>query len=102
MPCLPRRPRGLLALLALYRQGVSQPLHFFPKSAWAYMRNGEDPAKAMGKWTGGNHPEFGEARDPAYRLALRGEAGLPDERFFALARDVLRPLLDHLDDPRLH
>lgn len=93
---------ALLALLALYRQGVSQPLHFFPKSAWAYMRNGEDPAKAMGKWTGGNHPEFGEARDPAYRLALRGEAGLPDERFFALARDVLRPLLDHLDDPRLH
>lgn len=96
------RARGaLMALLALYRQGLSQPLHFFPKSAWAYITNGEDPAKAVGKWTGGNHPEFGEARDPAYRLALRGETGLPDERFFELAGDVLHPLLEHLDDPRL-
>ncbi|ENO87437.1 exodeoxyribonuclease V subunit gamma [Thauera linaloolentis] len=100
-PLQPGQARAQLqSLLALYREGLSRPLHFFPRSAWAYMRNGESAGKALARWTGGNRPEFGEGNDPAWRLALRGELGLPDERFFELARGVLRPLLDHLDDPR--
>jgi len=27
----------LEALLRLYREGLASPLHFFPKSAWAYV-----------------------------------------------------------------
>ena len=91
----------LQSLLALYREGLTQPVHFFPKSAWAYMLAGESVGAALTKWRGGRSAEFSEGKDAAYRLALRGEQELPDERFFELARRILRPLLEHLDDPRL-
>ena len=65
------------------------------------MLAGESVGAALTKWRGGRSAEFGEGKDPAYRLALRGEQELPDERFFELARRILRPLLEHLDDPRL-
>ena len=91
----------LQGLLALYREGLTQAVHFFPKSAWAYMLAGERVGAALTKWRGGRSAEFSEGNDPAYRLALRGEKALPDERFFELARRILRPLLEHLDDPRL-
>ncbi len=91
----------LQGLLTLYREGLTQPVHFFPKSAWAYMLAGESAGAALTKWRGGRSAEFSEGNDPAYRLALRGEKELPDERFFELARRILRPLLEHLDDPRL-
>ena len=76
-------------------------MHFFPKSAWAYMLAGESVGAALTKWRGGRSAEFSEGKDAAYRLALRGEQELPDERFFELARRILRPLIEHLDDPRL-
>ena len=91
----------LETLLRLYRQGLCAPLHFFPKSAWAFMGGGESVARAQAKWTGGRQPAFGESADPAYRLALRGEQGVPDDRFFSLARTVLQPLLAHIEDARL-
>lgn len=88
----------LHALLALYREGLVRPLHFFPKSAWACMSSGGKDSEALKKWGGGMRPEFGEANDPAWRLVLRGEQGLPGERFFELARQVLGPLFEHLED----
>lgn len=91
----------LEALLGLYRQGLCAPLHFFPKSAWAYVKNGHTTRKAVDKWTGGMRPEFGESADPAYRLALRGVQDALDETFFTLADRVFGPLLDALVDPRL-
>jgi exodeoxyribonuclease V gamma subunit len=98
----PDEARTLLAdALALYREGLVQPLRFFPKSAWAYVANDESAAKAQAKWSGGNRPEFGESADAAYRLALRGVAAPLDEAFFALARRVLQPLIQHLQDERL-
>lgn len=87
--------------LALYREGLMQPLHFFPKSAWAYVANAGSLAKAQARWTGGGRPEHGEARDPAYRLALRGVPAPLDDSFAALASRVLGPLLQKLDDERL-
>ena len=96
-----RAQAELQGLLAFYRAGLTQPVHFFPKSAWAYMLAGESVGAALTKWRGGRSAEFGEGNDAAYRLALRGEKELPDERFFELARRILRPLLEHLDDPRL-
>ena len=69
--CVPRRPDGvalrtrwlssdgefslepcddaaeiLRDLLALYRQGLSEPLHFYPRSAWAFQRKGPGAARA--------------------------------------------------------
>ena len=63
-------------LLVLYRAGLREPLRFFPKAAWEYMRihtqeGNEDKARkgASGKWGEGDFPEKSHA---AYRLALRG------------------------------
>jgi len=98
----PDNARRLLAdLLALYRQGLSAPLHFFPKSAWAFIFNDESAAKARLKWSGGQRAEYGEAQNPAYRLALRGLGDPLDEAFFDIARRVLSPLRAHLEDGRL-
>jgi exodeoxyribonuclease V gamma subunit len=62
-------------LLSLYREGLREPLRFFPESAWEYVciaREGE-PDKARNKafktWNSGKFPEKNHA---AYRLALRG------------------------------
>lgn len=94
--------RRLLAdLLALYRDGLGRPLHFFPKSAWAYISNGESVGRAQAKWTGGNRPQFGESADPAYRLALRGTGSPLDDEFHTLATRVFGPLLQYLVDARL-
>ncbi|MFT3760487.1 exodeoxyribonuclease V subunit gamma [Thauera sp.] len=98
-PLAPAQARAeLQTLLALYREGLARPLHFFPKSAWAFMCSGGKDSEAKKKWGGGNRPEFGEANDPAWRLVLRGEQGLPGERFFELARQVLGPLFEHLEE----
>lgn len=91
----------LETLLGLYRQGLCAPLHFFPKSAWAYAAKGKDPRKAVQKWTGGMRPEFGESADPACRLALRGIAQPLDDDFFVRADTVFTPLLGALVDARL-
>ncbi|MDI3515140.1 MAG: exodeoxyribonuclease gamma subunit [Rhodocyclaceae bacterium] len=88
-------------LLGLYREGLCAPLHFFPKSAWAFVKNGDSLHKASARWSGGMRPQFGEAADPAYRLALRGVEQPLDERFCALARAVFTPLFAALDDDRL-
>ncbi len=101
-PVAPAAARALLAdLLGLYRDGLRAPLHFFPKAAWAYVSSGERAAKAHVRWSGGTRPQFGEAADPAYRLALRGVPTPLDEAFFALATRIYRPLLEHLQDERL-
>src|SRR3972149_3714419 len=65
--------------MALYREGLQQPLHFFPKSAWVYVTNDGDLGKAKAKWSNWNNPAFGESRDPAYRLPPPAPppAGLP-------------------------
>lgn len=98
----PDSARRLLAdLLALYRQGLRAPLHFFPKSAWAYIFNDENVGKARAKWSGGQRAEYGEAQNPAYRLVLRGLGDPLDAAFFDIARRVFGPLRAHLEDGRL-
>ena len=96
-------PRGRLAnLLGLYRQGPCAPLRFFPKqAAWASVKNSDNARKAMEKWSGGMHTEYGEGNDPAYRLALRGVDEPLDETFFTLAGKLFAPLGRHLVDERL-
>ncbi len=99
LPCHDARER-LGELLALYREGLVRPLHFFPRSAWRYVAE-DDEWAARKRWNGGGRPEWGEKNDPAIRLVFRGLPDPLDEAFFELAGRVLRPLKAHLDDPRL-
>jgi exodeoxyribonuclease V gamma subunit len=92
---------ALIELLKLYEFGLAGPLYFFPKTAWAYMMEGERASAALGTWRATAQHPFGEEADPAYRLALRG---LPDpmgggfDDFAACAQAVLGPLLECLVD----
>lgn len=95
-PLSPDAARDQLeGLLRLYRQGLREPLHFFPKSAWAYISS--DEAKALTatrkKWEDGDYPEGG---DSAYRLALRGAGNVFDDSFCASARKVFGALRESL------
>ncbi|WP_151445795.1 exodeoxyribonuclease V subunit gamma [Lacisediminimonas profundi] len=91
-------PAALLQqLIALYRRGLSQPLHFFPKSAWESIKK-DNPNAARSKWTGGMFA--GEGDDAAYQLALRGLPDPLDGEFAELSETVLVTMKRHLDsDP---
>lgn len=94
---------ALRTLVALYARGLREPLYFFPKSAWAYLGEGENAARARSAWQASDRNPFAESADPAYRLALRG---LPDpmgegwDAFDACARAVFEPLLAHCERVR--
>ncbi|WP_232470225.1 MULTISPECIES: exodeoxyribonuclease V subunit gamma [Methylococcus] len=96
----------LRELVALYREGLRLPLHFFPRSAWACalkLRQGESEAaerEARKRWEGSDHRR-GESEDPACRQALRGQADPLDGEFFRAAQTMFGPLLDHLEDERI-
>jgi exodeoxyribonuclease V gamma subunit len=83
-------------LLALYRQGLREPLHFYPRSGWEFQRKGPGAARAAWQTARGHS----EGDDPAYRLALRGVDTPLDARFEALARAVYAPLQALLRDER--
>ncbi len=91
----------LRTLLSLYRQGLRAPLHFFPRSAWAWAIGGFDVSEARKTWRRAHGSWGGESTDAAFALALRGVPDPIDARFVAAASAVLVPLLQHLDDPRL-
>jgi exodeoxyribonuclease V gamma subunit len=99
--CADARQR-LTELLAIYRRGLSQPLYFFPRSAWAYLSDGENLDKARAAWRVTPQRPHGESADPACRLALRGWAdpfGAGLAEFADCANAVFGPLLEHLEAP---
>jgi exodeoxyribonuclease V gamma subunit len=99
-PC--KDARAILeSLLLLYRRGLTEPIHFFPKAAWAYMQSGGDLGKARDKWHPTRERAFGEDRHAAYRLALRGIEDPLDADFDACAKAVFGPSGAYLLDPRL-
>ncbi len=101
LPPLADAPARLQMLLRLYRDGLHRPLHFFPKSAWTYVVNDKNLAMAAGTWQSTSFRPYGEDRDPAYRLALRG-IDLPlDDEFVACATAVFAPLFAVIEDERL-
>ncbi len=81
-------------LLQLYRQGLQEPLHFFPETsrAWAEAKEEQRDRKAAASWYGG-YKSRAESDDIAYQIALRGREPL-DERFKSLSVTVFNPLLD--------
>ncbi|MCG2635357.1 MAG: exodeoxyribonuclease V subunit gamma, partial [Gammaproteobacteria bacterium] len=98
-------PQTVLAdLLQLYLQGVSRPLHFFPKSASEFVQawiKDDEPdlirahKAAIAAWRGSSMFS-GEADDPYYRRAFADHEQCLDLEFEALALRVFRPLLDEL------
>jgi exodeoxyribonuclease V gamma subunit len=58
-------------------------------------------SQALGAWLSTPEHDFGEAEDPAYRLALRGIDDPLDAAFEAIAGAVFGPLREHLQDARL-
>lgn len=95
-------PRAVLAaLVRLYARGLQRPLHFFPKSAWAYVTEGMDLGVAQEKWQVTARRPYAEGADSAYLLALRGVADPLDDEFTECARTLFEPLRACLEDPRL-
>jgi exodeoxyribonuclease V gamma subunit len=90
---VPDPQEELLRLLRLYRQGLREPLHFFPETAltWCEAKEEQREKKARTTWLGG-FAQRPEGDDPAYVLALRGREPL-DQQFRELAAAVFRPLL---------
>ena len=88
-------------LLRLYRQGLRTPLHFFPRSAWAFVSKAMSFEAAEAVWYPDRFTGLGESLDPAYELALRGEVEVIDEAFASNAKVVLSPLLAALHDERV-
>jgi len=85
-------------LLDVYWQGLSRALHFFPRSAYAYMaemmKSGDAHramAKARIKW-GGGHQAGAEVEDAAAQLCFP-DADPLDGEFTDLAQCVFGPLL---------
>ncbi|HZQ60614.1 MAG TPA: exodeoxyribonuclease V subunit gamma [Casimicrobiaceae bacterium] len=98
---IPDALERLQELLALYAEGLRAPLHFYPKSSWAYALEGRIAAAEQQWITLPILPYKREDQDPAYRLCLRGAADPLDARFEQCARIVFSPLLAAIDDPRL-
>ncbi len=91
----------LQELLAIYRRGLCTPVHFFPKSAWKYIANGESLSQAIAKWRSTRDRPWGEEEDQAYRLALRGIDDPLDEDFEQCAATVFGPMMKCIEDGRL-
>ena len=89
----------LRTLLHLYRRGLCEPLHFFPKSAWKYLEGGENLARST--WYSSRGRPWGEEENPAHRLALRGCDQPIDADFVACAEAVFGSMRPYLDDSRL-
>jgi exodeoxyribonuclease V gamma subunit len=88
----------LAPLLHYYRQGMSEPLHFYPATSHAWAQAKKESARmnsARRAW----HTAYktrGEEEDPAYTTGLRGLEPL-DEQFEELA-PLFFPILDHMEE----
>jgi exodeoxyribonuclease V gamma subunit len=98
-------PSALLGqLLALFWEGMHQPLPFFPETSLSFARQiiiegkSQEAAlpKARVKWQGTEYNR-GEGRD-AYFQQCFGKRDPLDERFAALALEICRPLLAHMEE----
>jgi exodeoxyribonuclease V gamma subunit len=84
-------------LLRYYRQGLGEPLHFYPKTSYAWAKANSDVAArnaARRAWYSGYYN--GEEDDPAYTIALRGQYPL-DETFENLAA-LFIPILGYMEE----
>jgi len=88
-------------LVALYCEGLHRPLHFFPKSAWAYIVKNGSLTRAGETWFSTAFRQYGEDRFATYRLALRGIENPLDAAFERCAHAVFDPLIACIEDVRI-
>lgn len=86
---------ALQALLSLYAAGQRWPLHFYPRTSWAWVDK-PGTAAARNAWTPGPFRPYAEGGDAHHRLALRGVPEPLDAAFTAQAAAVFSPLRAHL------
>jgi exodeoxyribonuclease V gamma subunit len=85
----------LTALLRFFQQGESEPLHFYPKTSYAWAKAKSEAAAwnaARRTWFSGFYQ--GESDDPAYEIALRAHDPL-DQRFAELA-ELFQPVVTYM------
>lgn len=93
----PEDPRAILAdLVAIFRKGLTEPVHFFPRSAWKYCNGDAQIGIARKEWRANDFNRHAESSDPAYALAFRGQPEPLDEEFQRLASAVYGPLIAHV------
>ena len=76
-------------LLERYWQGLTKPLHFFPRSSLAYATKGNISAAAA-QW---NNDKYPESADPAHTLCFGDESPL-DGEFEAVSADIFKAYLE--------
>ena len=85
----------LAALVRFFQQGGEEPLHFYPKTSYAWAKAKSEGAAwnaARRTWYSGFYR--GECDDPAYEIALRAQDPL-DQRFAELA-ELFRPVVAYM------
>jgi len=93
----------LETLLSLYRQGLTEPLPFFPRAsmAWAGKADKSEQERleaALAAWREGYGSREGEGSDPSYRRCFGTEPPF-GERFVSIAESILLPMLSHGGKP---
>jgi exodeoxyribonuclease V gamma subunit len=81
----------LAQVVSCYREGLTRPLPYFPRSSMAYADSGWNMGKALAAW---EDQEFADGNDPYIELAFRNGDPFSWE-FDRVARLILEPLLEH-------
>ena len=78
-------------LLQLYREGLRQPLPFFPQVSWLFVTAGKEKAEA--RWNGNDYSKQpGESSEPAIAICF-GDTDIFNCEFELLTRRIFDPLL---------
>jgi exodeoxyribonuclease V gamma subunit len=88
-----RADAHLTDILALYRDGLRRPVHFFARSALALVAR-DDIRDARKTWTVSDFA-WGEHGDPYHQLALRGVMDPLDGEFTDISHRLFDALLSH-------
>lgn len=88
--------RLLEPLVALYAEGLSRPIHFFPESSFAaaQAKPGKELQAARKKWLDNYHFP-GEQADPAYTWVFAPHSTAPLDQEFLDLCTLFHPLLEH-------
>ena len=98
----PAHPGMILEnLLKLFRQGLTEPIHFFPETSFEYVqqilkkKDNQQYAliKAKNKWQGSDFNR-GEIEDPYYQRCFNNLDPM-DESFEDIAKRIYLPILEH-------
>ncbi len=104
----PSSPQKILAgLLELFRQGLTEPVHFFPETSLNYVQHNQNEknnrqsalARAKYRWQGDKY-SHAESEDPYYQRCFENTDPI-DEAFEEIAKRVYDPLLAHLTDIKI-